>query len=249
MEISRFASRVGASDDGARHFWESDGVLRKGPAMKYAFIERHKRVWPIRVQCRAATVSVSGTTSIWRLAGDIAQRRHLSDEALLVHISRRLCGESRSVWMAAHLASTAGAGHRVGKLRVQRLMQKARHSGPGKRKFRSQRPTAGTTSGCAQRAGFASSSCRAQPGVVGDLTYIATMRVGCFLLRDRSVQPQSGGWFDAADMQPVWSSMHCDGLVQRNPGKKAGLIFHSDRGSQYASEDSTGCSKCGSRVD
>jgi hypothetical protein len=28
--------------------------------MKYAFIQRHKLVWPIRVQCRVLLVSVSG---------------------------------------------------------------------------------------------------------------------------------------------------------------------------------------------
>ena len=28
--------------------------------MKYAFIQRHKRVWPISVQCRVLRVSVSG---------------------------------------------------------------------------------------------------------------------------------------------------------------------------------------------
>ncbi|EQD74193.1 hypothetical protein B1B_02806, partial [mine drainage metagenome] len=28
--------------------------------MKYAFIARHRRVWPITVQCRVLEVSVSG---------------------------------------------------------------------------------------------------------------------------------------------------------------------------------------------
>jgi hypothetical protein len=30
---------------------KSDGVLREEPAMKYAFIQRNKLVWPICVQC------------------------------------------------------------------------------------------------------------------------------------------------------------------------------------------------------
>jgi putative transposase len=51
---------VGSCDDGARHLGKSDGVLRKEPAMKYAFIQRHKLVWPICVQCRVLLVSVSG---------------------------------------------------------------------------------------------------------------------------------------------------------------------------------------------
>ena len=55
--------------------------------MKYAFIERHRRLWPICVQCRVLLVSVSGFHQHLARRVDIAQRRHLSDEALLVHIS------------------------------------------------------------------------------------------------------------------------------------------------------------------
>ena len=52
--------------------------------MRYAFVERHKRVWPVCVQCRVLRVSVSGFHQHVRRRKQIAQRRHLSDEALLV---------------------------------------------------------------------------------------------------------------------------------------------------------------------
>ena len=74
---------------------------------------------------------------------------------------------------------------------------------------------------------------------MGDFTYIATEEGWLFLavvidLFSRKVI----GW----SMRP---DMHRDLVIdalemawyQRNPGKQAGLIFHSDRGSQYASED------------
>jgi len=51
--------------------------------MKYAFIQRHKLVWPICVQCRVLLVSVSGYHQHLARRVHIAQRRHLSDEALL----------------------------------------------------------------------------------------------------------------------------------------------------------------------
>ena len=54
--------------------------------MKYAFIQRHKRIWPIRVQCHVLGASVSGYHQHLSRLRHIAQRRHLSDEALLVHI-------------------------------------------------------------------------------------------------------------------------------------------------------------------
>ena len=74
---------------------------------------------------------------------------------------------------------------------------------------------------------------------VGDLTYIATDEGWLFLavvidLFSRKVV----GWSMRPDMQ---RNLVIDALemawFKRNPGKKAGLIFHSDRGSQYASDD------------
>ena len=56
MEISRLRAEFARVKDGARHPGKSDGVLRERPEMKYAFIERHRRVWPISVQCRVLRV-------------------------------------------------------------------------------------------------------------------------------------------------------------------------------------------------
>ena len=78
--------------------------------MKYAFIQRNKLVWPISVQCRVLLVSVSGYYEHLSRRVYIAQRRHLSDEALFGSHQRGLCGESRGVRLAAHLAATAGGG-------------------------------------------------------------------------------------------------------------------------------------------
>ena len=55
--------------------------------MKYAFIQRNKLVWPVWVQYRVLLVSVSGYHEHLARREEIAQRRHLSDKALLVHIS------------------------------------------------------------------------------------------------------------------------------------------------------------------
>ena len=74
---------------------------------------------------------------------------------------------------------------------------------------------------------------------VGDFTYIATEEGWLFLavvidLFSRKVV----GWSMRPDMQ---RNLVIDALemawFKRNPGKKTELIFHSDRGSQYASDD------------
>ena len=67
---------------------------------------------------------------------DIAKRRHLSDEALLVHISA-VYAENRGAYGWPRIWRQLRAqGIRVGKLRVQRLMQKHGIQARGKRRFR-----------------------------------------------------------------------------------------------------------------
>ena len=104
--------------------------------MKYAFIQRHKQVWPISVQCRVLLVSVSGYHQHQARRVHIAQRRHLSDEALLVHISA-VYAENRGAYGWPRIWRQLRAqGVHVGKQRVQRLMQKHGIQARGKRKFR-----------------------------------------------------------------------------------------------------------------
>ena len=60
MEISRLKgelSRVKMERDILK---KSDGVFCEGVVVRYAFIERHRNVWPVVVQCRGLEVSVSG---------------------------------------------------------------------------------------------------------------------------------------------------------------------------------------------
>ena len=92
--------------------------------MKYAFIQRNKLVWPISVQCRVLLVSISGYHEHLARRAHIAQRRHLSDEALLVHISA-IYAENRGAYGWPRIwRQLLAQGICVGKLRVQRLMQK-----------------------------------------------------------------------------------------------------------------------------
>jgi transposase InsO family protein len=208
--------------------------------VKYAFIKRHRRFWPICVQCRVLLVSVSGFHQHLARREDIAKRRHLSDEALLVHISA-VYAENRGAYGWPRIWRQLRAqGIRVGKLRVQLLMQKHGIQARGKRRFR----VATTDSkhglpiapNVLDRKFIVAAPNQAW---VGDFTYIATEEGWLFLavvidLFSRKVV----GWSMRPDMQ---RDLVIDALemawFKRNPGKEAGLIFHSDRGSQYASDD------------
>jgi transposase InsO family protein len=208
--------------------------------VKYAFIQRHKRTWPIRVQCRVLGVSVSGYHQHLARLSHIAQRRHLGDEALLVHISA-VYAESHGAYGWPRIwRQLRRQGIRVGKLRVQRLMQQHGIQARGKRRFRVSTTDTRHDLPIAPNLLDRSFSVAApNQAWVGDITYIATEEGWLFLavvidLFSRKVV----GW----SMRP---DMHRDLVIDalsmawlgRNPGKQTGLIFHSDRGSQYASED------------
>jgi putative transposase len=207
--------------------------------LKYAFIQRHRRVWPISVQCRVLGVSVAGYHDHFVRHASAAPRRHLSDEALLVHIkaihvqSRGADGWPR-IWR-----ELLARGIRVGKQRVQTLMQRHGIRAKGKRRFK-------VTTDSNHSLPIAPNLLDRQFTVAapdrvwaGDITYIATDEGWLFLavvidLFSRQVV----GWSLRDDMT---SSLVMDALrmawFRRHPGKHAGLMFHSDRGSQYASAD------------
>jgi transposase InsO family protein len=208
--------------------------------MKYAFIERHKLVWPIRVQCRVLLVSVSGYHQHQARRVTIVQRRHLSDEALVVHIAAVYAENRGASGWPRIWRELVKRGLRVGKQRVQRLMKKHGIHARGKRKFRV------TTTDSKHNLPIAPNLLNrnfvvAAPNQawVGDFTYIATEEGWMFLavvidLFSRKII----GWSMRADMH---RDLVIDALemawFRRAPDRKAGLIFHSDRGSQYASEE------------
>jgi putative transposase len=208
--------------------------------VKYAFIQRHKRVWPIRVQCRVLRVSVSGYHQHMKRLGGIEQRRHLSDAALLVHI-RAVYAANRGAYGWPRIWRQLRAqGIRVGKQRVQRLMQTHGIQARGKRRFRVMTTDSRHDLPVAPNR-LDRNFTVAAPNTAwsGDITYIATGEGWLYLavvidLFSRQVV----GWSMRPDMR---RNLVVDALemawYQRRPNKKAGLIFHSDRGSQYASDD------------
>ncbi len=208
--------------------------------MKYAFIQRNKLVWPISVQCRVLLVSVSGYHEHLSRRVHIAQRRHLSDEALLVHISA-VYAENRGAYGWPRIWRELGdRGIRVGKQRVQRLMRKHGIQARGKRRFRVVTSDSKHDLPIAPNVLDRNFKVAAPNQVwVGDLTYIPTAEGWLYLavvidLFSRKVV----GWSMRSDMQ---RALVLDALDMawfgRNPGRQTGLIFHSDRGSQYASDE------------
>ena len=207
--------------------------------MRYAFIQHNRLVWPISVQCRVLRVSVSGYHQHVRRRQQIAQRRHLSDAALLVHIRAVFAANRGAYGWPRVWRQLLRQGVRVGKLRAQRLMRQHGIRARGKRRFRittDSRHGLPVAPNLLDRNFTAASPNRAW---AGDVTYIPTEEGWLYLavvmdLFSRRIV----GWSMRGDMR---SEIVIDALemawFQRSPDKDRGLIFHSDRGSQYASRE------------
>jgi len=150
--------------------------------------------------------------------------------------SRHVSAEQMEV---ARLRAELARGIRVGKERVQKLMQLHDIRAKGKRRFK-------VTTDSKHDLPISPNLLDRQFNVaepdkvwVGDITYIATDEGWLFLavvidLFSRQVI----GWSLRSDMT---RDIVIDALrmawFKRHPAKQSGLIFHSDRGSPYASKD------------
>ena len=93
--------------------------------MKYAWIERHRRHWPVSLTCEVLKVSASAYHE--RNRGDKARNTgpggRISDDALLVHM-RAIYAETKGEYGWPRVCKELLArGIRVGKERVRKLMQ------------------------------------------------------------------------------------------------------------------------------
>ena len=212
--------------------------------MRYAFVERHRDTWPIVVQCLILQVSASGYhQDRLRQAADagpnrpaVQPGRRLSDTALAVHI-KAVFSEMKGAYGWPRIwRELAARGIRAGKERVRRMMKSLGLQARGKRRF-----TATTNS--AHDLPIANLLARNftvdAPNKVwtGDITYIWTDEGWLYLavvidLFNRQVVGFAMG-------ERMTRTLVMDALrmswFRRHPAP--GLIFHSDRGSQYASND------------
>ena len=205
--------------------------------MKYAWIARNIVTWPITLMCDVLGVSTSGYFEHRRRSRPDRPSKpgdgRVGNEALLAHI-RAIHAEVRHeygwprVWK-----ELLARGIRVGKDRVQHLMQAHGIKARGKRKFvvttdsRHKLPIAPDL--------LARNFNPQAPDRVwsSDITYIATDEGWLYLAAVIDLfSRQVVGW----SMQPhMQASLVTDALrmarFRRHPAP--GLIFHSDRGSQY----------------
>ena len=207
--------------------------------MKYAFIQRHRQRWPITVQCWVLEVSVSGYHGHVARQASEAPRRHLSDDALLVHIKAIHAQTKRAYGRPRIWRELRKNGVRVGKQRLQALMRQHGIRAKGKKRFKVTTDSNHDLPIAPNLLDRQFTMAKPDTVWVGDITYIPTDEAWLYLavvidLFSRQVV----GWSMRPDMTRdlVIDALRMAGF-KRHPDKDTGLIFHSDRGSQYASED------------
>jgi len=207
--------------------------------VRYAFVARERAHYPAWLLCRVLVVSVAGFQ-----AYSHRQRRVRPDAEVALRADlHTLHAGSRGTYGRPRLVRALRAcGHAVGSKRVARLMReeglrgrcKGRSFNPRTTDSRQARPVA---KNLLDRR-FAVDS--GVPAWVGDIPYISTQEGGLYLATVISLQTRQVLGYSLAERMPddgvqqafvnAWSAAPID----------RGVLFHSDRGSQYASHDFTG---------
>ncbi|WP_213044179.1 IS3 family transposase [Nitrospira defluvii] len=205
--------------------------LREGVAMRYRVIQEHDRRYPIRLMCRALAVSAAGYYA-WRIrpesARSVSDRTTLSVIRVIHRESRETYGSPR-IWKAL-----VTQGHRIGEHRVARLMRqdgiraktvtKWRATTQSQHRF----PVAANT---LERAFTVEAPNRVW---AGDITYVWTLEGWLYLavLLDLYSRRVVGWAMSQRITVELTEQALTMALAKRAP--TAGLLHHSDRGSQYA---------------
>jgi putative transposase len=201
--------------------------------MRYDFVERHRDRWPVRLMCRVLGVSPGGYYD-WR--GRPASPRTERREALVVAIGA-IHGEVKARYGSPRVhAELAARGVPCCVNTVARLMRQQGIAAKTKRKFRC------TTDSNHDRPVAANIVDRqfqpeeADRTWTADITYIATGEGWLYLAAVEDLYSKRiVGWSmsERIDSRLVVDALEM-AVSRRRPG--AGLVAHSDRGSQYASE-------------
>ncbi len=203
--------------------------------MRFRLIEDHRDVWPVRVMCDALSVSPSGFYA-WRSRPE--SPRKIANRELLVDI-RRVHAQHRERYGSPRIhAELRAEGHPISRKRVARLMRQHGIRARAPRRYRVCTTDSKHSLPVAENVldqNFVAD--RPDQVWLADITYIPTREGWLYLavildLFTRKVV----GWAMRDHMRAELTIGALSMAIQRRrPG--AGLIHHSDRGSQYAAGD------------
>ena len=201
--------------------------------MRYRFVEGHRDRWPVRLMCQVLGVSPGGYYGWRRRPPSPRQRR---SEALVVAI-KEVHAEAKARYGSPRVhAELVARGRPCSVNTVARLMRRHGVAARTGRKFRCT-----TDSNHHRPVAENVLDRRFEPAAANrvwaaDITYVPTREGWLYLAAVEDLHSRRiVGWSmsERIDSRLVVDALQM-ALAQRLPG--AGLVAHSDRGSQYASE-------------
>jgi transposase InsO family protein len=203
--------------------------------VKHAFVARERTHFPLEVLCRLLGVARSGFHDYERR---LANPGPDADEALRQDL--RTCHTaSRGTYGRPRLVKDLrDLGHPVGPKRVVRLMREEGLRGKAKGRWKPRTTDSGHTRPVAENVlqrRFEVTS--PVPAWVSDITYIETREGWLYLAAVLSVQTRQVLGYSLAERMPDDLVVHAFLNAWHRKPAGSGILFHSDRGSQYASGD------------
>lgn len=200
--------------------------------MKYQFIHDHRSEFRVEKMCSVLGVSRSG---YYAWIDRPVSHRELDDEKLLFHI-KQIHRESNGTYGILRMTKELQKrGIHCGKNRVARIMRKNNIICRTQRKYKA---TTNSKHNYPVAPNLLDQNFKVeQPNAVwvGDITYIATEQGWMYLAAVEDLFNRKVVGWSMSDTMPteLTASALKMAIGRRNPSD--GLIFHSDRGTQYAS--------------
>jgi putative transposase len=198
----------------------------------YRFVEREKTVFPVTRMCRVLGVSPSG---FWAWSKRPPSARARSDAALTTTI-RAIHKDSRGVYgMPRVHAELQFGGTRCSRKRVARLMRAAGLEGVHRRRFTRTTVRDLDAAPAPDLVNRTFSATRPNRLWVADITYLPTWQGFLYLAAVIDVfSRRVVGWAMAGHLRTELILDAIDMAISRRR-PDAGLVHHSDRGTQYTS--------------
>jgi putative transposase len=202
--------------------------------MKFGFIAKHRNVWPVAWLCEALGVSRSGFHA-WLHRGRCA--RSLADEAMMSTVRASFVASARTYGARRVWRDVLAEGFACGLHRIERLMRtNALRARPRRRALPRDDGLRMTTAVAPNVLDRQFTADQPNRKWIADFTYIWTAEGWLYVaavidLFSRRVV----GWSMKAEMN---AQLVTDALMMAiwRRGRPDALLHHSDRGSQYSSE-------------
>ena len=202
--------------------------------MKYNFIQKNEKLFPIEKMCRVLEISTGSFYRWKRVSVTIAQKRIIALEEQI----KKVYFESKQRYGSPRITiELQSLGYKISRITVAKYMKALGFKSKLSRKFKATTNSNHnylTVENILNREFVVSKPSKAW---VSDITYIQTKEGFLYLttimdLYDRKII----GWSLSDGMSTEQTSIGAWKMAVKNRNIEQGLIFHSDRGVQYASK-------------